>query len=63
MSADRKSWIIPEVSRLPVDILSQILYYKTQDVGKTYGFWYGMLITKKSTSYAESGGETGLGKY
>jgi len=27
--------MISEVSRLPVDILSRILYYKTQDVGKT----------------------------
>jgi hypothetical protein len=27
--------MIPKVSRLPVDILSQLLYYKTQDVGKT----------------------------
>jgi len=28
--------MIPKVSRCTVDILSQILYYKTQDVGKIY---------------------------
>jgi len=27
--------MIPEVSRLPVDMLNQILYDKTEDVGKT----------------------------
>jgi len=32
---NQKSWIIPEVSRLPVDMLSRILYDKTEDVGMT----------------------------
>jgi len=27
--------MIPKVSRCTVDMLTQILYYKTQDVGKT----------------------------
>jgi hypothetical protein len=31
--------MIPEVSRLPGEILNQFLYYKTQDVGKKYGFY------------------------
>jgi hypothetical protein len=29
--------MVPEVSRLPVDMLSQILYDKTKDVGKKCG--------------------------
>jgi hypothetical protein len=31
--------MIPEVSRCTVDILSQILYYKTKDVGKKCGLF------------------------
>ena len=35
MSAiNQKSWILPEVSICTLDMLSQILYYKNQDVGK-----------------------------
>jgi len=34
MSIHWKLWTIPKVSRCIVDILSQILYDKTQDVGK-----------------------------
>ena len=31
---NQKSRIVPKVSMCPLDMLSQILYYKTQDVGK-----------------------------
>ena len=31
------SWMIPKVSRCTVDMLSQILYDQTQDVGKIVG--------------------------
>ena len=31
-----ESWMVPKIPRCTVDILSQILYYKTQDGGKTF---------------------------
>jgi hypothetical protein len=43
--------MVPEVSRLPVDILSQILYYKTIDVGKIYGLLSQPYLVKIPTGY------------
>jgi len=39
MLRDEGSWIIPKLSRCTVDIFSQILYYKTEDVGKIYSLF------------------------
>jgi hypothetical protein len=44
--ATKRKGILPKVSMCPLDMLSQILYDKTQDVGKT-----SLLLIKDNIGY------------
>ena len=58
MAIHRQSWIIPELYRCPVDMLSQILYDKTVDGGKlccefSYVACLGQFCPGKSDSFSK----------